>query len=305
MTDFKNLRPIALSDKPFIERLISLNPSEGCEANFANLFMWADSYKTQILSLGENSAIAYSGASKILHFPLGERPAPGLLAQIAEKFAGENLCPDGGVYDVPPDYAETFAGELGEKFEISERPEDFDYIYENQRLLSMEGKKLRKKRGLVKRFESDNPNFSCDNICSKNKADALSFMERMNSAKLESPIFNGIGAESGALARAFENFEALGLCGLILRAEAGEIAGAAVFSRINGSICTVHFEKSDASIKGAPQMLVLREAQAMINIGASFMNREQDLGLENLRRAKESLEPLRMYRRRRLRLKLK
>ncbi|MBO7520639.1 MAG: hypothetical protein J6T16_00165, partial [Opitutales bacterium] len=54
---------------------------------------------------------------------------------------------------------------------------------------------------------------------------------------------------------------------------------------------------------GAPQKLVWLEAAALKNSGAEFMNREQDLGAENLRKAKSSLDPCAMYKRKLLKLK--
>ena len=59
----------------------------------------------------------------------------------------------------------------------------------------------------------------------------------------------------------------------------------------------VLFEKSDKTEKGAAQMLVKLETEFLIKQNALYMNREQDLGEPNLRQAKKSLDPSRMYKR--------
>ena len=85
--------------------------------------------------------------------------------------------------------------------------------------------------------------------------------------------------------------------GIILRGESRKIAAAAIMGALNPQMYSVHFEKSDKNSEGAAQKIVSLESSHIIGKGASLMNREQDLGLENLRKAKHSLDPLRLYKR--------
>lgn len=102
-------------------------------------------------------------------------------------------------------------------------------------------------------------------------------------------------AEVVAIGSAFANFEYLGLYGVVLYAAPEKIAAAAIIGKISDDAHSVHFEKSDKLIEGASQTIVKCEAEAIKANGGRFMNREQDLGDENLRRAKESLDPSFMY----------
>ena len=99
------------------------------------------------------------------------------------------------------------------------------------------------------------------------------------------------------LSRAFSFFGELPIDGIILRGENGKIAAAAIMGALNPQMYSVHFEKSDKNSEGAAQKIVSLESSHIIGKGASLMNREQDLGLENLRKAKHSLDPLRLYKR--------
>lgn len=303
MLDFSKLRQITLADKPFIDTLTKQYPSQSCEMCFANLMMWSSAYKTQILELTPQSLLAYNPTNQIIHFPLGIAPSPSELFEIARDFVRAKKTQDAFIYDVPPEYVNANKESLEQYFFVTEHVDEFDYIYDLEHLIALDGKKLRKKRNLIKQFEETYPDFCCEKITPQNINSALLFVEKINSQKEKIPLFNGLYNEDEAMIFGFKHFEELGLEGVILYASKSLIAGVAIFSPLNDSIWTIHFEKSDVSIKGAPQMLVLCEAKALKESGASLMNREQDLGLENLRKAKESLDPCAFYKRHFLKLK--
>ena len=73
------------------------------------------------------------------------------------------------------------------------------------------------------------------------------------------------------------------------------ISAAAIIGKISNQTYAVHFEKSNKQVEGASQAIVKLEAEQIKHLGGKFMNREQDLGNENLRRAKESLDPDFLY----------
>lgn len=296
MVDLTKLRQISLSDKPYLESRIALRPSESCEASFANLIMWSRAYKTQIADW-DGRAVVYNSTNRIIHFPLGLPPSPGELADLAKSFVSSGLSSDGFIYDIPPEYAGENAAGLAEHFEVSEHTDEFDYIYDLDHLIALEGHKLRKKRNLIRQFEEAHPDFQTEEITRENVRKAVEFAVIANARKEASPLFGGLYDEDAALVEAVKNFDALGLRGIMLHAEPGRPVGMALFSALNPEIWTVHFEKGDASVKGAPQKLAWLEAVELKRLGASRMNREQDLGVENMRRAKESLDPSHMYRR--------
>jgi hypothetical protein len=99
--------------------------------------------------------------------------------------------------------------------------------------------------------------------------------------------------EHDAVVRAFAAYERLGLEGGALRI-GGKIVGFTVGEMCSSDTFDVHFEKADGSINGAYPM-VCRELTRMLMARHSdlrFINREDDMGLESLRRSKESYKPL-------------
>ena len=90
----------------------------------------------------------------------------------------------------------------------------------------------------------------------------------------------------------FRDFEALDMVGGVLRV-GGETVGFTMASPISADTLDVHFEKADGNMEGAYTMVnrefarFIRETKPHI----LWLNREDDMGLENLRRAKRSYYP--------------
>ncbi len=287
---------VSLDDREKIAGLIGLSPSRSCENSFATVFAWSAAYNTSILYPGKENAFLYNPVDGILHYPLGRDVPPETLARYACAFSDAGLLRSGYVYNVPPDWGEKFPG-ASAFFDLSRDPADADYIYDVAKLRALTGPKLRKKRNHIKRFSADHPRFAVQKISPANTEEARLFME-------DADLHMGLLDERKAVEKAFANFGELGMEGILLRAEdGGKILGCAVFSRLNSDTFTVHFEKSLHEVEGAPQMLVKLEADALAERGAAYMNREQDLGDENLRRAKNSLDPCMKYERLRAYLK--
>lgn len=300
--DANALKDISESDKTQICALIAKNSCDSCERNFANLFMWRKMYKTQIVK-SDGSVLPYNSANRVIMFPIGEEPSPKELFETASAFISAKKSDDGFIYDIPPSYVEKNFSELSKYFEIGEDENEFDYIYDLNHLINLNGALLRKKHNLIRQFDKLYPNACFRELNAQNANAAFDFMLEINRQKEISITYGGLKNEDDALMCARENFEFLNLRGILLFAEEGVLAGVSIFSEINPQIYTVHFEKCNPAFKGAPQKLAWLEANEIKRLGASRMNREQDLGIENLRHAKRSLDPLCLYKRKFARVK--
>lgn len=300
--DANTLKDISASDKAQICALIAKNPCDSCERNFANLFMWRKMYKTQIVKSG-GSVLPYNSANRVIMFPIGEEPSPKELFETVSALISAKKSDDGFIYDIPPSYVEKNFSELSKYFEIGEDENEFDYIYDLNHLINLNGALLRKKHNLIRQFDKLYPNATFRELNAQNANAAFDFMLEINRQKEISITYGGLKNEDDALMCARENFEFLNLRGILLFAEEGVLAGVSIFSEINPQIYTVHFEKCNPAFKGAPQKLAWLEANEIKRLGASRMNREQDLGIENLRHAKRSLDPLCLYKRKFARVK--
>ena len=115
---------------------------------------------------------------------------------------------------------------------------------------------------------------------------------------------DGLEEEHGAIIRAFMRWEALGLEGGVLFAD-GQCVGFTVGEKISSDTFDVHFEKAYASIPGAYPMVCREFARQIMSDHPEivYLNREDDMGHENLRSAKLEYRPEFMLRKYTARLK--
>ena len=98
--------------------------------------------------------------------------------------------------------------------------------------------------------------------------------------------------ELTALTLAFENFSELGMEGGALYAD-GRMVGFTMGEKCTANCFVCHFEKADGNVKGAYPM-TCRELARMVRSKhptVQFINREEDMGIEALRRSKLSYKP--------------
>ena len=90
----------------------------------------------------------------------------------------------------------------------------------------------------------------------------------------------------------FENFEALGFFGGLLYQNGTPVAFTAA-TQLDNLTMDVHFEKALPGIEGAYTMINREFVKAISERfpGVEYVNREEDMGLEGLRKSKESYHP--------------
>ena len=165
-----------------------------------------------------------------------------------------------------------------------------DYIYEAQKLSTYSGKALHGKKNHCNRFEAEHEwSFvpltralipACEQM--------LSAWTEDNAERLDDSIVY----EHDAIERAFRHYEELGLEGGVLYAD-GKILGFSFGEMTSSDTFNVHVEKAAADVNGAYPM-VCRELVRMLmekHPELVWINREDDMGLESLRRSKESYKP--------------
>ena len=168
-----------------------------------------------------------------------------------------------------------------------------DYIYEAERLISLSGKKLHAKKNHVNAFEKSH-SWEIQPIDLTNVAVAAMLNERWDEDRTEDAPerTSEIRQESVVLGNVFREWEACGLNGILLYAD-GEPEAFAVGSMINDRVLEVHFEKANGMLRGAYQMINREFVKYMkeLHPELTYVNREDDMGYENLRKAKLSYDP--------------
>ncbi len=284
----ESFRPIRLADRELFLNRLSIQDNRSCECNFANLFCWGPELKLCFTEYKQR-LLACSIDEKYLLFPIGEYFPPEELLEITRTLYDLGMAEN--CYDVPEDYLKQYP-DAERFFNIKCNEDYFDYIHEAESLVTLSGKRLRKKRNLIKQFTEEYPDAECLEMTCDNSWECKELGMRMNLQRPEDLLMHN---ETVALQFAFQYFKDLELEGLAVKVN-GHVVAFSIFSRINRDTYDIHFEKADHDCKGATQYINFKVAE-YLQSKCRYINREQDLGLEGLRRAKRSYDPEIMYRR--------
>lgn len=174
------------------------------------------------------------------------------------------------------------------KFEFSSSRDYVDYVYLRTDLAELKGKKFQPKRNHVNKFYKTYTNYEYMPITTDRINECLKLEEEWCKANDCGPQ-NGLGNERKSLTYALNHFEELGLSGGILYVN-DKIAAFTFGMPINQQTFGVHVEKADTQIEGAYNV-INQEFARHIPEQYIYLNREEDLGLEGLRKAKLSYQP--------------
>ena len=172
-------------------------------------------------------------------------------------------------------------------YEIIPERDNFDYIYRREDLAELKGKKYHSKRNHISAF-SKAYNWSYEPLTSENKADFLAFSDKWyNDKGIEED--EGLRAEKQALGEILDSNVGIEYKGALIRVD-GRVVAITLGSPINSEVFDIHYEKADKDFSVA-YTLINREFAARELGDYTYINREDDLGIEGLRKAKLSYKP--------------
>lgn len=164
-----------------------------------------------------------------------------------------------------------------------------DYIYSSEKLIHLKGKKLQSKRNHINRFKRENEweyrSLAGDaGMIKASKAALDKWMELNRQDRDPTLVYDDF-----ATTLMLEHFDYLELSGGAILVE-DEVVAFTIGERLTRDTFIVHVEKAFNTINGAYAII---NQQFVENEAAEFayINREEDMGMENLRRAKLSYQP--------------
>ncbi|UZT83247.1 DUF2156 domain-containing protein [Caproicibacterium sp. BJN0003] len=267
-----------LEDRIWLQPILSQSGWMGSEAAFGTLFLWNHTYHSKICR-HENFVFLCSGKHCCAYnFPIGENPYEGMELLIED--AKEKKIPF-KMWGITQPGIEELQRDFPGRFEYDFDRNGSDYIYSTKDLITLSGRKYHSKRNHIAKFErsyawryeeitQDNMN-DCREIAIKWKQDN-----------------DGPEAEMEALEKAFQNFEALHLQGGLIYVNE-KPAAFTIGEEINAKVFLLHFEKA-LPYDGLYAVINHEFAQRHLE-QYDYVNREEDMGLEGLRKAKLSYQP--------------
>ena len=282
---FPNFRNLTIEDKPLVDSLLKEMQPQISELTFTNLFVWNSSETVQLSRLDETVLLQRRRLRDDKTFllpPLGKQPLTSVVKTLRKT--------DLGNYHLSPLYGLTFE-ELrqlsidGAKVE-SDR-DDWDYVYLTNDLAELLGDKYHSKRNFITRCLSKH---TCRyaSIGPSEVNECLQLQTQWCSLR-NCSLVPGLEAENTAIKTAFDNYAHLGVIGGAVYVD-DKLEAFTLAEPLNDNTAVIHFEKANFEIDGLYQVVNQWFCQKELR-NYKFVNREQDLGLTGLRKAKESYYP--------------
>jgi hypothetical protein len=174
-------------------------------------------------------------------------------------------------------------------FEYSVNRKYSDYIYLRENLVSLKGKKLQSKRNFINRFLKNNVNYEYKTLTPDLVEQCIALEKSWYNQNVTAEEQGALLAERTALTLAINNMETLDLLGGVLFVN-GKIAAFCYGNPINYETFDICIEKADKNIEGAYAMINNMFAKH-IPEQYIYINREEDLDIPGLRKAKLSYQP--------------
>ncbi len=285
MIDFK---PSDVNQREFYDSFFTDKKERGCEYSFANLVLWGQQNIAQVH--GCLVRLSYYGGHIAYAFPIGDGNKEKAIEELLKDAEERNIpCAFMGVYEEDKSLLEALHPN---KFRFVFARDSFDYIYDINNLCDLAGRKYHQKRNHLHRFKDAYPRYKTQLLTKENIHLARDFAANWYKEKLCANPVSDFDMEQIALDRAFRYFDELELEGILLLNE-DEVLAFTIGSRISEDTFDVHFEKAKESVQGAYTAINnefakhLRERYPKL----LYLNREEDMGIEGLRKAKESYRP--------------
>ena len=284
MIEFK---PITTEDFDTVSPILKRSGIENCEHCFATMLVWAHRHPVEI-SVTENTVFMRSAGDKHTWYlyPRGEMDpvkAINLIIQDARR-RGSKI----SIYGIDRAGAEILQKNFSDVFDITEDRNGADYIYNSRDLIDLPGKKYQKKRNHCSRFVRENPDYKFIPITTENVQRAkdfeISWCQRYN-------CDNGrdLASEQQGIMQLLNNFDKMDLMGAMIET-GGQIVAMSIAAPINERMVDVMIEKAYHDVNGA-YAVINRDFAANCFGDFMYINREDDMGVENLRKAKLSYYP--------------
>ena len=283
----------SIQDIEHIQSALEGNRKKCCEMSPANTVLWARKYCTEIAFWRESIIFRsecengqYSYACNLL-----DADNPKALFDRIVELANEK-CQPVQLHGMSEEEFNVIEEWYPDLYEISYNRDHSDYVYLQEKLATLSGKKLHGKRNHIHRFEEQNPDWQYERITSDNEEEcarmAMKWCLQNCGNEQEGFEYDKVD-ESKIVVYAVRHREELGMIGGALRA-GGRIIAITLGEPLTDDTFVVHFEKAFSEIQGAYPMI--NREFVKHELGAyQYINREEDLGEEGLRKAKLSYRP--------------
>ncbi len=284
MIDFT---PIKAEHFSAASRILKNSGIENSDHCFATKFVWSHRHPIDIAVMEETVFMRSIGIQHRWYmYPRGsmdKTKAINLILDDAQKLGMKR-----SIYGIDRQGAEFLQNNFSDELNITEDRDGSDYLYNSSDLINLPGKNYQKKRNHCSRFERENPDYKFVLITPDNVYLAKQF-ETNWCAKYECGLDKSLSREQKGIMEILDNFDKMDIMGAMIETN-GKIVAMSVAAPINENMVDVIVEKAYHDVNGA-YAIINREFAKHCFESFAYINREDDMGKENLRKAKLSYFP--------------
>lgn len=283
---------LTIKDKPIIDKYLEDYKFATSEYSFTTLLVWRKACDIQYTIYEGVLIIKKKDFKGKCHFmqPIGyKKENLKELIQKLKEYKKENNM-DYLFKDVENSFLEDLKYIYGDTAHIEEDIDNFDYIYSKEKLISLSGKKLHSKKNhynyFVKNYDYVVKDLSEPGVME----DCIELTYKWYNENYNGDTF--LTYEVEGIREVLNNLDELNLKGMAVYVD-DRISTFTVGEIVNNNMAIVHFEKGIKDINGIYAFTNKTFVERYLN-EVDYINREQDLGIEGLRKAKKSYYPIKL-----------
>ena len=287
-----NFKKIEREDVWLLPEYFDLRPTKVCDSTLFDSYLWRDYYDVDFC-IRDGKAVEWrmkSDGEYFMAMPLCTAEDLPYYFEDTRRYSNEVLGKKLALYETDEESLEILKLDP-EKFQIEEAVDSADYLYDAESLRTLQGKDYRKKKNHINAFLREyEGRFEYRPLGCGDKPLIWQFLDRWEQNKGDD-VGHHLIAEVRGLHDVLNNCVALDarMGGIFVD---GQLEAFSVGSYNRPmKMAIIHIEKANPEIRG---MYPLINQQFLIHEfpEAVLVNREDDMGLPGLRKAKESYHPI-------------
>ena len=286
-----NFKKVQIEDQTLFNQYTICHGYHNVEACFGNIFLWSRAWD---IRMAVDDIALY-----LVHVNCGEHVfmLPPFLKDCeadigeairrSEAYIREKFDKPTRFKGVTPQFKEKIENDCPGEFTFTEDRPNYEYVYLSENLASLKGKKLSAKRNHINKLVSKHEFEYRRNYGDMNAA-CVAFQKEW--IEKRGGMNEDYRDELYVTETALENMDALGIrCGMLF--VDGQLEAFTLGQQHGEDMAVIHIEKANPDLQGA-YPLINREFVRNEWAHVKYINREEDMGLEGLRRAKLSYNPV-------------
>ena len=283
---------IKLADKPVFDKIFAERRYENSWFTFTNLFIWRNTYSTEWSRYQDSVIVKYRFDDHDYYLPPFV-PSGASFATVVERLSQEII--SAGTEFSLQGLSESMLAEVESVFpgKFASKPlrDRYDYLYRAEDLRALAGRRYHSKRNFVNRFRAENSDWSYESLNKELAEECLQVASAWCGGR-SCEMHTELQHEYEAISEAFTHYDELGLIGGLVRI-GGKAEAFTIGEPMNADTVVAHIEKADPAITGL-YPVINQEFCRRLGPEVEYVNREEDMGNEGLRKAKESYYPVRL-----------